>query len=158
MRKTICLFILVIAAGTTLLMGADDDLVVIVNKSNSVDNLTKAQLRKLVLGEQSSWPGGKNVSVILRTPGQPERSGVLHSICGMSEDDFNQHLMRASFAGSTGGAPKALGSAVAVRQLVMTLPGAIGFVRAADLNESVKAVSVDGVAAGGPGYKVKTGK
>jgi len=141
-----------------LMRAADDDLVVIVNKGNPVENLSKAQLRKLILGEQDSWPGGKKVSVILRTPGQPERSGVLSSVCGMSEDDFNQHWMHANFAGETGGAPKALGSAVAVRQLVVTLPGGIGFVRASEVNDSVKVVTVDGVSAGQPGYKIKAGK
>jgi ABC-type phosphate transport system substrate-binding protein len=137
---------------------ADDDLVVIVNKANSAENLTKAQLRKLILGEQDSWSGGKKVSVILRAQGQLERAGVLRSICGMSEEEFTQHLMHANFNGETGGAPKALGSGVAVRQLVMTLPGGIGFVRPAEVNESVKVVTVDGVAAGQPGYKIKAGK
>src|SRR5579871_3431761 len=158
MKPRFRIFILLLLATPCALRAADDDLVVIVNKSNAVDGVTKAQLRKFILGEQDSWPGGKKVSVILRAPGQPERDGVLRSICGMSEDDFNQHLMHANFGGETGGAPKALGSAVAVRQLVVTLPGAIGFVRAADVNDSVKAVNVDGVAAGQPGYKIKTGK
>ena len=144
--------------GPANLEAADDDLAVIVNKSNATDNLTKAQLRKLILGEQDSWPGGKKVSVILRAPGQGERTGVLRSVCGISEDDFEQHLLHANFNGETGGAPKALGSAVGVRQLVATLPGGIGFIRPEEVNDSVKLVTVDGVAAGQPGYKVKSGK
>jgi len=140
-----------------LLIGADD-LAVIVNKSNTTDNLTKAQLKRLVLGEQATWSSGKNVSLILRSPGQPERDGVLRSVAGMSEDDFNQHLMHANFNGETGTAPKALSSAAAVRQLVMSIPGAIGFVRMSDVNDSVKVVNVDGIAPGQPGYKVKEGK
>lgn len=154
MRKLLyCLSIALLAAPLALA----DDLVVIVNKGNAVASLTKAQLRKLLLGEQSSWPGGKPVSVILRAPGQPERDAVLRSVCGMSENDFNQYQMHANFGGATTALPKALGSAAAVRQLVTTLPGAIGFVRAADVTESVKAVPVDGLAAGQPGYKIRVG-
>jgi hypothetical protein len=41
---------------------------------------------------------------------------------------------------------------------VATLPGAIGFLRAADINDSIRAVTVDGMAAGQDGYKVKSGK
>jgi ABC-type phosphate transport system substrate-binding protein len=137
---------------------ADDDLVVVVNKSNAADSLTKVQLRKILLGEQKTWPGGAKVNVILRAPGQPERDGVLRSICGMSEEDFNQHLMHANFNGESGSPPKALGSGAGVRQLVVGIPGAIGFLRPADVNASVKAVSVDGVAAGEPGYIMKAGK
>jgi phosphate transport system substrate-binding protein len=139
------------------LLLAGDDLVVVVNKSNPVDNLTKAQLKRLMLGEQTTWAAGKKVSLVLRSPGQPERLGVLRSVCGMSEDDFNQHLLHADFNGDTGGAPKALSSAAAVRQLVMSIPGAIGFLRVSDVTDSVRTVSVDGVAAGQPGYKVKAG-
>jgi ABC-type phosphate transport system substrate-binding protein len=158
MRKLFYFCTLILFAVSPAVRAADDDLAVIVNKGNPVANLTKAQLRKLLLGEQDSWPGGKKVSVILRAPGQAEREGVLRSICAMSEDDFNQHLMHANFGGETGGAPKALGSAVAVRQLVTTMPGAVGFVRVADVTDAVRVVMVDGVAAGQPGYKIKTGK
>jgi ABC-type phosphate transport system substrate-binding protein len=137
---------------------ADDDLAVVVNKGNTVDNLTKAQLRKILLGEQPSWPGGKKVSVVLRAPGQAEREGVLRSICGMSEDDFAAHLMHASFNGDAASPPKAMATGEAVRSLVGILPGGIGFLRTADVNESVRAVMVDGLAAGQDGYKIKSGK
>lgn len=53
------------------LAAADDDLAVVVNKSNPVDNLTKAQLRKIILGDQASWPTGKRVIVVLRSPANP---------------------------------------------------------------------------------------
>jgi phosphate transport system substrate-binding protein len=157
MRRFICVAAL-ITVSLPVLMRAGDDLVVVVNKSNPIENLTKAQLKRLVLGEQAAWSTGKKVSVVLRSPGQPERDGVLRSVCGMSEDDFNQHLLHANFNGDTGGAPKALSSGIAVRQIVMSIPGAIGFIRLTDVNESVKVVTVDGVAAGQPGYRVKEGK
>jgi ABC-type phosphate transport system substrate-binding protein len=158
MKTLFCFFTVALLVAPLTVKAADEDLVVIVNKTNPVENLTKLQLRKLILGEQDSWPGGKKVSVILRATGQPEREGVLRAVCGMSEDDFNQHLLHASTNGETGAPPKALGSAVAVRQLVATLPGGIGFVASSEVNDSVKAVTVDGVAAGQPGYKIKSGK
>src|SRR5215831_15741404 len=131
MKIVISTFVLFLIGAAGLLKAADDDLVVIVNSSNPTQNLTKVQLRKILLGEQDSWPGGKKVSIVLRTPGSPERAGVLRSICGMSEEEFNQHLMHANFSGETGGAPKAVGSAAVVRQLVGSVPGGIGFVHAA---------------------------
>jgi phosphate transport system substrate-binding protein len=137
---------------------AADDLAVVVNKTNSVDNLTKAQLRKILLGEQATWPSGKKVTVILRGVGQAERTGVLRSICAMSEEEFTQHLMRAAFNGDSATPPKTAASGEAARTLVGTLPGGIGFLRMADVNDTVRAVSVDGVAAGQDGYKVKSGK
>jgi ABC-type phosphate transport system substrate-binding protein len=154
--KTLIWLISTVALVTTPYAAAED-LVLIVNRNNPADNVTKAQLRKFVLGEQDSW-GALKVNIILRGPGQPERLGVLRSICGMSDDDFNQHLLHASFGGNASGAPKAVATGAAVRQLVMILPGGIGIVNAADVTASVKAVTVDGIAAGQPGYKITTGK
>jgi phosphate transport system substrate-binding protein len=158
MKKIAGILSMIVALVPGAAWAADDDLAVVVNKTNSVDNLTKAQLRKIVLGEQTSWSSGKKVSVILRSPGQPERAGVLRVVCGMTEDEFNQHLMHADFNGDNGAPPKALGSAVAVRQLVVSIPGGIGFLRSADVNDSVKVVKVDGLAAGDAGYKIKVGE
>jgi phosphate transport system substrate-binding protein len=158
MNRLILISLFIAFAAAAPGIAGDDDLVVVVNKSNPADNVTKAQLKKMILGEQPSWSAGKKVSVVLRAPGQPERDGVLRSICGMSEDDFNQSWMRASFNGSTATPPKSLPTGVAVRQSVAGSPGAIGFLRAADVDETVKAVTVDGIAAGQPDYKIKAGK
>jgi phosphate transport system substrate-binding protein len=157
MNRLIPIVALIALGSAAPAFAADDDLAVVVNKSNSVDNLTKAQLKKMILGEQTSWSAGK-VNVILRATGQPEREGVLRSVCGMSEDDFNQHWMHANLNGDTASPPKSLGSAEAVRQLVMSIPGAIGFLRTADVNATVKVITVDGLAAGAAGYKIKAGK
>jgi len=141
-----------------LAIAADDDLAVVVNKGNPVENLTKAQLRKIVMGDQAAWSPGKKVIIVLRAPGQPDRAGVLRTVCGMTEDDFTQHQMQASFNGDASNPPKVVATDEAVRTSVATLPGAIGFLRAADINDSIRAVTVDGMAAGQDGYKVKSGK
>src|ERR1700733_6675870 len=99
----IALFALTIS---TVAVAAGDDLAVVVNKANSTDSLTKSQLRKLVLGDEGSWPGGAKVALILWPQGSPERDGVLKSVCGMSEDDYNQHHMLANFSGETTGSAK----------------------------------------------------
>jgi len=138
--------------------GADDDVAVVVNKTNAADDLTKAQLKKILMGEQTSWPGGKKVVVVLRPPGQVDRGVVLRAICGMSEAEFNDHLMKANFSGDTGAAPKVAQSALAVRQLVMTTPGAVAFLRVSEVNDTVKQIKVDSVAAGAPDYGIKPGK
>jgi phosphate transport system substrate-binding protein len=150
----------ILCAGALLssLQAAEEDLAVVVNKSNPVENLTKAELRKIVLGDQAAWSAGKKVTVVLRAPGQPARSGVLRSICGMGEDEFAQHQMQASFNGGNTSPPKVAATDEAVRNSVAALPGGIGFLPMADVNDSVRTVTVDGIAAGQDGYKVKAGK
>ncbi len=158
MRKLIYICLMATLAMPRFVCAAETDMAVVVNKANSTSNLTKSQLRKLVLGEQGSWPGGAKVTVALRSPGNPERSSVLRIVCRMSEDDYNQHVLHSNLDGDTVTPPKVLASAVAIRQLVAATPGGIGFLRLADVNDSVKVVSVDGVAAGQPDYKIKVGQ
>lgn len=139
-------------------LSAPNDLAVVVNKANATSNLSKSELRKLVLGEQESWPGGAKVTVTLRTPGNPERAAVLKAVCRMSEDEYVQYSMHSDFTGQTTNAPKIVSSSAAVRQMVASVPGAIGFLPLSDVDASVKVVSVEGVAAGEPDYKIKVGQ
>ncbi len=139
-------------------IAAADDLAVVVNKANPIDGLTSAQLKKMVLGQQTTWSSGKKVSVVLRSAGQPERDAVLKSVCGMSEGDYTQFTMHADLNGETLGEPKSLSSAAAVRQSVVGSPGAIGFLKLSDVNDTVKSIPVDGTVAGQPGYRLKSTK
>jgi phosphate transport system substrate-binding protein len=164
MRKLVWTLIIAALALQGVLLAANDDLVVVVNKENSVSNLTKSQLRKLILGEQLSWPSGAKVMVVMRTPGTDEREGVLRTVCRMSEEAYSTHLKSivslyrsmSMSAGSSIG-PKSMETNAAVRALVATNPGAIGFLRSNELNDSVKTLSVDGASPGTPGYAVKAG-
>ena len=73
MNKLICVLTLTALAAPAVMLAADDDLAVVVNKANSANNLTKSQLRKLVLGEQGSWPDGMKVGVVLPDRGTGTR-------------------------------------------------------------------------------------
>jgi phosphate transport system substrate-binding protein len=135
-------------------LAADSDLAIIVNKANPAENVTKIQLRKLLLGEQEKWASGAKVGVLLRSSG-PERDGVLRFACGMSGLEFEQHFVHANLSGETVSMPKSLASAIAIRQLVASVPGAIGFVHLSDVNDSVKVLKLDGAAPGDAAYKLK---
>ena len=158
MRKLMYLCIAVALSVPVIAFAAGSDLAVVVNKANPTSNLTKSELRKLVLGEQESWPGGMKATVILRAQGNPERVAVLKVVCRMSEDEYIQHSMHADFVGAASNAPKIVSSAAAVRQMVSTVPGAIGFLPLSEVNDTVKVVSVEGVSAGEPDYKIKVGQ
>jgi phosphate transport system substrate-binding protein len=134
---------------------AADDVAVIVNKSNPAAGLAMIELRKIVLGQETKWPDGKQIVVLMTRPGQPERDSTLKIVCGMTETDFTLHFMHASFNGGTADPPKAVGSGVQVRQSVAGSPSAIGFIKASDADGSVKVIPIDGSGPGQPTYKLK---
>jgi hypothetical protein len=75
--------------------------------------------------------------------GQPERAAMLHDICQMSENEFNNHFLHGLFTGEVLVSPKTLATPVGVRKFVYNVPGAIGYVRASDVDSSVKVIRVD---------------
>lgn len=137
-----------------------DPIVVIVNASNPVDNLSVSDLKKLFLSDRSKWDTGKSVAPVMVTAGAPERTAFLKIVCGMNDGDFGKYFLQAAFTGKSATPPKEVSSAAAVKSTVATSPGAIGFVKAMDFHGDgsdggVKAVKVDGMSAADEGYKLK---
>ena len=139
---------------------AGDPIVVIVNSSNPVDNLTIGEVKKLFLSDRSRWDTGKSVAPVIVTAGAPERTAFLKIVCGMSDSEFGKYFLQAAFTGKSATPPKEVSSSQSVKAAVAGSPGAIGFVKAADFHGDgseggVKAVKIDGTAAGDSAYKIR---
>ncbi len=130
-------------------------LAVIVNKSNPVENVSWAELRKIFQAERNHWPDGRRITIALREPGQMERAAVLRQIYQMNERDFNRYFLQATFTGEALSAPKTLATASGVRKFVFNVPGAIGCVCADEVDETVKVIRVDGRLPGEKGYRLR---
>jgi hypothetical protein len=93
-------------------------------------------------------------------PGAPERVSFLKTVCGMNDAELGKYFMQAAFTGKSATPPKEVGSSSAVKSFVASSPGAIGFVKALDFHGDgseggIKALKIDGTAAGDAGYKLK---
>ncbi|HZE26812.1 MAG TPA: hypothetical protein VE083_05470 [Terriglobales bacterium] len=76
--------------------------------------------------------------------GQPEREAVLREVYRMSEDSYRDHFLKGRFTGDVFFSPKTLASPTVVRKFVFNAPGAIGYLRADDVDTSVKVLRIDG--------------
>lgn len=113
---------------------AIDGIAVIVNPENTVEDLSIEQIAKIYTGEITNWKevGGEDAPVVCigREAASGTRDGF-EEVTGTKDNCvYSQELT------STGD----------VVQTVSGNPGAIGYASVASLNESVKAVSVEGVA------------
>ncbi|HXJ90270.1 MAG TPA: hypothetical protein VMS18_25895 [Candidatus Binatia bacterium] len=124
--------------------GSDQSVAIIVNPSNPVENCSFDDLRKIFLGEKSHWPNGRRITLVMLDPAQPERKVVLREIYNMSEKDLNNHFIQGVFTGGVLAPPKTLASAADVRKFVFNVPGAIGYVKGTDVDQSVKILRIDG--------------
>ncbi|MPM56579.1 Phosphate-binding protein PstS 1 [bioreactor metagenome] len=115
---------------------AKDGLAVIVHPSNPIGNLTLEQVCKIYTGEVTNWSelGGSDskIHVIAREDGSGTRSAFESLVM-----DTSEITPKAMVQDSNG----------AVRQLVEDDAAAIGFISLGLVNDSVKALELDGVPA-----------
>jgi ABC-type phosphate transport system substrate-binding protein len=131
-----------------------EPLVIVVNRSNPVNELSFDELRRIFLGTRSHWPNGRRITLVMREPGEPERKTVLRDVCGMNEDQFKNHFVHGLFTGEILVSPKILASPVGVRKFIFNVPGAIGYLRVSDVDDSVKVVRIDELLPDDKGYKL----
>jgi len=125
-------------------------LAVIVNKSNPVNDLSMAELRKILLGERTVWRGSRKVILLLPTVGSPERQTALRLV-SMDESNYKQHWLDKTSEGSAAPAASASGFAV---NLVADTEDAIAVVPLADVKGSVKLLRINGASPGDSGYPI----
>ena len=131
------------------------DLAIIVHKSNPVQNLSLAELREYFLAERGYWSTRQKIRIAMREPGSPEREAVLRLICGMNRDqDFTTYFLHAKFSEQVTEEPRNLDSVSNMIRFVANVSGAIGYVRADEVDPSVRVITVDNASPGDPGYKL----
>jgi ABC-type phosphate transport system substrate-binding protein len=135
--------------------GVEDSVAIVVNRSNPVESLSFAELRKIFLENQDHWSNGRRITVIMLEPGKVERQIVLTQIYQMDEKDFNKYFLHGMLTGEVHVAPKAMTNSNEVLKFVFNVPGAIGYVKAADVNDSVKVVRIDSRLPGEKDYSIR---
>lgn len=131
---------------------ATNAVAIIVNRANPVEGLTTDELRKYFQLDRARWPEGRKVTLLTLPTGTPERQAVLQRVYHFSEGEFTRHFLQASFAGQAQSGPKELASPVNMRKFVFNVPGALGYVRASEMDDTVKALRIDGLLPGETGY------
>jgi ABC-type phosphate transport system substrate-binding protein len=134
---------------------AGADIAVVVHPDVPVDNLTFAELRRVLLGDREFWSSGVRVTLLIRAPIARERDVAVKGICEMTEAQFRQHWIAKVFRNETPSGPKIVySSEMAIDQVTRT-PGAITFVEATHVTKAMKVLKIDGLTAGQAGYKIK---
>jgi ABC-type phosphate transport system substrate-binding protein len=130
-------------------------LAIIVNRSNPIENLSFAELRKIFLGQRSRWSNGHRVIVTMLDSGFLERNAILRDVYHMTESGYQDHFLKGTYTGDIAFPPKTLSSPEILRRFVFNAPGAIGYLRTSDVDESVKVIAIDGRLPDNPGYKLQ---
>jgi len=132
-------------------------LVFVVNRKNPIQTLSVADVRQMLLGERSHWPNGDRVTVVMRQPKEPERDAVIRLVCKLDDRDYTRMMLRAVFTGELRSAPKLLDTPAGVIRFVYNVPGAIGYIKASEVDDSVKIVPISNASADSAfGFRLKS--
>ena len=145
-------------AGLALSVAAQNkssDLAVVVNKGIKLEELSTADLKRFFKAEKTKTPDGTKVVLAMFDNGNPERAAALSGIYAMSETEYADYFVEATFTGAVNAAPKALPSMAAVKAFVAQTAGAFSYLKASDVDDSIKVLKIDGKLPGEADYKLK---
>ena len=121
--------------GLTATVIAKDGIAVIANSANQVADLKIADIKKIFTGEVTNWKelGGADAPIVVIN--REEGSGTRDAFQELALGKEAKFVDSAAIQNSTG----------AVRTAVASDPNAVGFISMGSLDETVKALKVDGV-------------
>jgi hypothetical protein len=125
---------------------------IIVRPDLPVDNLSFAELRRVMLGDHQFWKSNLKVTLLVRAPGAYERDVVLKTIYEMSEAQFRQYWIAKVFRAEAASSPRIVYSNEMATELVAGTPGAVAFIDATKVPKGLKTLKIDGRLPGQPGY------
>jgi len=128
------------------------DIAIVVNSSNPTENLSVAEVRRILLGERMFWAGNVQIKLVLRERGAKEREQVLSRLLKMNDEAFDGHWRAKVFRGEAPGEPLAVNTTAQVVQYVARLPGAIAFMPMKGRPPELKIVKLEGKLPGETGY------
>ena len=134
---------------------ADGDVAVVAHLSVPVNDISFAEVRKLVLGDRQFWSSNLRVTLIIRAQAAREREVILKKVCQMTEAQFRQYWIGKVFRAEAAAGPRVAYSNEEAVDLANQIPGAVAFVDASRVPKGLKVLRVAGLAPGDPGYTLR---
>lgn len=130
------------------------DMAVIVNADVPATDLTRADLRRVLLGDREYWAPGLRIVLYIRAPIARERDVAIQGVCQMTEAQFRQHWIAKVFRADSATGPKIAYSSDMAGEQVSRTAGAIAIVPASQVPKGAKVLKIDGKLPGQAGYKL----
>jgi ABC-type phosphate transport system substrate-binding protein len=127
-------------------------LAVVVNPGNTLADLSLDKLRRLFLGQAKTFPTGQHARLARHTP---SAATFDRDALGLQPEIVRSRWMALIFRGEVTVVPTDLASADDVNQFVRSHPDAIAFMPAAQVDQSVKVLAIDGKRPGDSTYALR---
>jgi hypothetical protein len=148
-----CQCLLGFAGATAQSKAEKKPFVAIVAADSKLRDISHALLRRIFLGEPTEYQGVRWVPFNYG-PDDPLRVGFDELALRLSKEASGRYWVDRRIRGE-GLPPRAISNQSLLRAVVARLPGAIGYITADQLNSSVRALTVDGIAFDRPNYQLR---
>ena len=125
---------------------------VIVHRSSAVSDVKLDDLRRFFLGQGAMAASAQQVMLVELSP---IRTRFYKRLLGLSPDEVRRRWIGVVFRGDALTLPFELADPAAVKKFVAEHPGAVAFIEVSDIDDTVKALRVDGKRPGDPQYPLK---
>lgn len=122
------LLVAILAAVPPPASGGRSRLIVIVPESQTLSDLSVADLRRIYLGEITRWPNGRRIIPVILPPGSRDADLFLKRVVQMSMIDYSQHWIGVVFQGRAAAAPLVVATPAEAVHFVATHPDAIAVI------------------------------
>lgn len=146
------LFLAVFSVGQqAAVRAAGKPLLVVVSAATPLKDISIAQLRRAFQGEGAEYAPGKRLIPINHPVTSPGRLQFDRVVLGLTAEEIGRFWVDRRIRDQSG-PPKAVPTAELALRVVTSLPGAITYIAAEELNSGVRALTIDGKSADAPGY------
>lgn len=132
-----------------------EEVAIIVNKSNSIDEISLKELKNIFDMNQQNWEGRQRIYLVLLKSGESENDVMLKKVYQRTHTGQVKYWKKIQFNG-IGKIPKKWNSASEAKQVVQKLDKAIGYINVGEVDDSIKVLRVDGLLPGEKGYPLSS--
>jgi len=120
------------------------DFVVVVNPGVKVSNITKDDLKRIYQKEKTEWAGDGTIIPFDQSASSLVRVAFSKNVLGSTVAEVQNFWINKKMTGGVSG-PKVFRSPTLVKKFVARTPGAIGYLAADQVDDTVKVVQVSGL-------------
>ncbi len=123
-----------------IMVGLNADLAIIVNKSNTITEISQLDMQNIYSGKKTTWDDGKPIEAVFLTSNQATDI-FLKDVIKKTLPQYTNFWKKAVFTG-TGNPPKEFSSAEEMKKFVSTNPNALGFISSSQLDNTLKQIEI----------------
>ena len=132
-----------------------EGLAIVVNRNNPINDISLPELRSMYFGERKWWSQKRRITLAAMRRNTQEYKTVQRVIYKIDRHELEHYYLYQSFKGEGANLPLTMLAPADVKKFVVSTPGALGYLRASDVDESVKVVRVNGLLPGDDGYPLR---